>query len=88
MLYGGSVEFEKSRSVYIKDPSGYVIELSEISGEPATGYEMSPDEEVVVFLKSQSKSDYDLVYGEDGITYACGYEDAACHGVDVDYAGE
>ena len=32
VLYGGPVEFEKSRSVYIKDPSGYDIELSEISG--------------------------------------------------------
>ncbi len=32
VLYGGPIEFEKSRSVYIKDPSGYDIELSEISG--------------------------------------------------------
>ena len=32
ILYGGPVEFEKSRSVYIKDPSGYDIELSEIPG--------------------------------------------------------
>ncbi len=32
VLYGGPVEFEKSRSVYIKDPSGYDIELSEIPG--------------------------------------------------------
>ena len=32
VLYGGPVEFEKSHSVYIVDPSGYDIELSEISG--------------------------------------------------------
>jgi len=32
VLYDGPVEFEKSRSVYIKDPNGYDIELSEISG--------------------------------------------------------
>ena len=32
VLYGGPVEFEKSRSIYIKDPNGYDIELSEISG--------------------------------------------------------
>ncbi len=32
VLYGGPVEFEKSRSVYIKDPSGYDIEVSEVSG--------------------------------------------------------
>lgn len=32
ILYGGPIEFEKSKSVYIKDPSGYDIELSEISG--------------------------------------------------------
>ena len=32
VLYDGPVEFEKSRSVYIKDPSGYDIELSEVSG--------------------------------------------------------
>lgn len=32
VLYGGPVEFEKSRSIYIKDPSGYDVELSEISG--------------------------------------------------------
>lgn len=32
VLCGGPVEFEKSRSVYIKDPSGYDIELSEVSG--------------------------------------------------------
>ena len=31
---------------------------------------------------------YDPVCGEDGITYACGVEDAACHGVKVGYAGE
>ncbi len=32
VLYGGPIEFEKSRSVYIRDPSGYDIELSEVSG--------------------------------------------------------
>ena len=32
VLYEGPVEFEKSKSVYIKDPSGYDIELSEVSG--------------------------------------------------------
>ena len=32
ILYGGYVEFEKSRSVYIKDPNGYEIELSERQG--------------------------------------------------------
>jgi len=28
---------------------------------------------------------YDPVCGEDGITYACGVEDAACHGVEIEY---
>jgi len=32
VLYGGEVDWEKSKSVYIVDPSGYEIELSEISG--------------------------------------------------------
>ena len=32
VLYNGPIEFEKSRSIYIKDPNGYDIELSEISG--------------------------------------------------------
>ncbi|MFB5615291.1 MAG: VOC family protein [Candidatus Nitrosomaritimum yanchengensis] len=32
ILYGGEVDWEKSRSVYIVDPSGYEIELSEVSG--------------------------------------------------------
>ena len=32
VLYGGPVEWEKSKSVYIKDPSGYEIELGEVSG--------------------------------------------------------
>jgi len=32
ILYGGEVDWEKSKSVYIVDPSGYEIELSEISG--------------------------------------------------------
>ncbi len=32
VLYGGPVEFEKSVSVYVKDPSGYDIELSKNSG--------------------------------------------------------
>jgi catechol 2,3-dioxygenase-like lactoylglutathione lyase family enzyme len=32
ILYGGEVNWEKSKSVYIVDPSGYEIELSEISG--------------------------------------------------------
>ena len=30
---------------------------------------------------------YDPVCGEDGITYACGVEDAACHGVEIEHAG-
>ncbi|MFQ5782796.1 MAG: VOC family protein [Nitrosopumilus sp.] len=32
ILYGGPVEWEKSKSIYIKDPNGYELELSEISG--------------------------------------------------------
>jgi catechol 2,3-dioxygenase-like lactoylglutathione lyase family enzyme len=32
ILYGGVVDWEKSHSVYILDPNGYEIELSEISG--------------------------------------------------------
>ena len=31
---------------------------------------------------------YDPVCGEDGITYACGVEDAACHGVGIEHEGE
>jgi len=31
---------------------------------------------------------YDPVCGEDGITYACGIEDAACHGIEIKYEGE
>ncbi len=32
VLYGGIVDWEKSKSVYIVDPSGYEIELGEIPG--------------------------------------------------------
>ena len=32
ILYGGAVTFDKSKSFYIKDLDGYVIELSEIFG--------------------------------------------------------
>ena len=32
VYYDGPVQFEKSRSIYIEDPSGYDIELSEIKG--------------------------------------------------------
>ena len=32
VLYGGIVEWEKSKSVYVLDPNGYEIELSKISG--------------------------------------------------------
>ena len=32
VLYGGEVDWEKSHSLYIVDPSGYELELSEISG--------------------------------------------------------
>ena len=31
---------------------------------------------------------YDPVCGVDGMTYGCGMQDAACHGVEVDYEGE
>ena len=31
---------------------------------------------------------YDPVCGEDRITYACGVEDAACHGVEIEHEGE
>ena len=32
VYYDGPVQFEKSRSIYISDPSGYDIELSEFPG--------------------------------------------------------
>ena len=32
VLYGGIVNWEKSKSIYIVDPSGYEIELGEIPG--------------------------------------------------------
>lgn len=32
VLYGGIVDWDKSKSVYIVDPNGYEIELGEISG--------------------------------------------------------
>ncbi len=32
VYYNGPVQFEKSRSIYISDPSGYDIELSEVLG--------------------------------------------------------
>ncbi len=32
VLYDGVVDWEKSKSVYIVDPSGYEVELGEISG--------------------------------------------------------
>ncbi|QLH02286.1 proteinase inhibitor I1 Kazal [Nitrosopumilus cobalaminigenes] len=31
---------------------------------------------------------YDPVCGQDGITYSCGVEDAACHGIEVEHFGE
>ena len=31
---------------------------------------------------------YDPVCGKDGITYGCGVEDAACHGIEIEYEGE
>ncbi len=32
VLYGGIVDWDKSKSIYIVDPSGYEIELGEVSG--------------------------------------------------------
>jgi catechol 2,3-dioxygenase-like lactoylglutathione lyase family enzyme len=32
IYYEGPVQFEKSKSIYISDPSGYDIELSEVAG--------------------------------------------------------
>ena len=32
VLYGGVIDWERSKSIYIVDPSGYEIELGEISG--------------------------------------------------------
>ena len=31
---------------------------------------------------------YDPVCGEDGVTYGCGVEDAACHGIEIKHEGE
>ena len=31
---------------------------------------------------------YDPVCGKDGITYSCGVEDAACHGIEIKHVGE
>jgi len=32
ILYGGIVDWDKSRSIYIVDPSGYELELGEVAG--------------------------------------------------------
>ena len=32
ILYGGPIEWAHSRSIYIQDPSGYEVELSEVKG--------------------------------------------------------
>ena len=32
ILYGGEIDWEKSKSVYIVDPSGYELELGQVSG--------------------------------------------------------
>ena len=32
VLYGGPIDWEKSRSIYIADPSGYELELGQIPG--------------------------------------------------------
>ena len=32
ILYGGPIDWEKSKSVYIADPSGYEVELSQVPG--------------------------------------------------------
>ena len=32
ILYGGEIDWEKSKSVYIVDPSGYELELGKVSG--------------------------------------------------------
>ena len=32
LIYGGVVDYDKSRSLYITDPSGFVIELTENAG--------------------------------------------------------
>jgi len=32
ILYGGAIDWEKSKSVYIVDPSGYELELGQVSG--------------------------------------------------------
>ncbi len=32
VMYNGVLEWEKSRSIYIQDPNGYEIELSEVEG--------------------------------------------------------
>ncbi|MDH3204062.1 MAG: VOC family protein [Nitrosopumilus sp.] len=32
ILYGGPIKFEKSRSIYVRDPNGYEVELSEFRG--------------------------------------------------------
>ncbi|QUC65536.1 VOC family protein [Nitrosopumilus sp. K4] len=32
ILYGGPIDWEKSQSIYIVDPSGYELELSKVSG--------------------------------------------------------
>jgi catechol 2,3-dioxygenase-like lactoylglutathione lyase family enzyme len=32
IFYGGSLKWEKSTSIYIKDPNGYEIELTEVFG--------------------------------------------------------
>lgn len=32
ILYDGTINWEKSRSIYIKDPNGYEVELGEVDG--------------------------------------------------------
>ena len=32
ILYGGEINWEKSKSIYIEDPSGYELELGQVAG--------------------------------------------------------
>ena len=76
---------QKCRELHIGQPEELQDCYDRIDEEQRLNPPINPQESETCSIQCLI---YDPVCGQDGITYGCGVEDAACHGIEVEHIGE
>lgn len=76
---------QECRELHIGQPEGLQDCYDRIDEEQRLNPPINPQESETCSIQCLI---YDPVCGQDGITYGCGVEDVACHGIEVEYIGE